>query len=409
MARIKQITGWEILNAKGKPSVEAELITDTGIVVTASVPSGASTGRFEAYELYDGGTRFDGKGTRKAAANISGEIHSWLCGMDVTDQEAIDEALIALDGTANKSRLGGNAILAASCAVAKAGAMVTGQPVYRHIGNRKVYQLPHIVSTVISGGPLSPSGLEFEDYLIHLDGFERFEDGLEAICKIRRLLGKYCLELFPAVLEDAGALAPPLASTDAAFDMILRAAEEAGCLDKVHLGLDIAASGIYDEETGRYRTSQGMLDKAAFMDYYVTLCQKYPIIYLEDPFQEADFSAFAELTKRLPGVQIVGDDLFATNTDRLRHGIALGAGNAILMKLNQAGTVTETLRAAEIAHRAGFCVTASLRSGETTDDFQADVAVAAGAWQMKLGSPVRGERNAKYNRLWRIEQQMHMK
>ena len=409
MARIERITGWEILNAKGKPTVEAELITDTGIIVSASVPSGASTGKFEAYELYDGGSRFGGKGTRKAAANISGEIHDRIRGMDVADQEAIDKALILLDGTENKSRLGGNAILAASCAVAKAGAMVTGQPVYRHIGRKDTYQIPHIVSTVISGGPLSPSGLEFEDYLIHLDGFDCFGEGLEAICKIRRLLGQYCLEQFPAVMEDAGALAPPLPSTGAAFEMILRAAEEAGCLDKVHLGLDVAASGIYDEKTGCYRTSQGMLDTRSLMDYYVSLCQKYPIIYLEDPFQEEDFQAFAELTKMLPGVQIVGDDLFATNADRLRHGIAMGAGNAILMKLNQAGTVTETLQTAQIAHRAGFGVTASLRSGETTDDFQADVAVAAGAWQMKLGSPVRGERNAKYNRLWRIEQQMHRK
>jgi len=403
MAKIKALTGWEILNAKGKPTVQAELTTDTGLVAIASTPSGSSTGQYEAHELYDGGSRFGGFGARQAARNISTEIADRLRGMDVTDQEAIDRAMIELDGTPNKARLGGNAIMAVSAAAAKAGAVASGLPVYRHIcRGAEGFHVPHVVSTVISGGAFSPSGLEFEDYLLLLDGFGAFSDEVEAICAMRSVLGRLCRERFGVVEEDNGALAPPLRTTREAFELMLRAAREAGCESMVHLGLDVAALGFFNAARGTYFLGERELEREALADYYRELCRDYPLIYIEDPFEENDYEGFAALTRSLPGVQIAGDDIFATNRERLGRGIELGAGNMLLMKLNQVGTVTETLETAALARAAGFGITASLRSGETTDDFQADVAVAAFARQMKLGSPVRGERNAKYNRLLRI-------
>ena len=403
MERILSITGREILNAKGKPTVEAELVTESGMHFTASVPSGTSTGAYEAFELYDGGSRFRGFGTRKAAANISEEINECLKGMDVSDQVRIDEALIALDGTSRKTRLGGNSVLAASAVCAKAGAAARGLPLYRHLKKRDEYRVPHVVSTVIAGGSFSTSGLEFEDYLVLLDGFSRFEDGLLAICDIRRYLGELCANAYGVVAEDAGALAAPCRSTTEAFDLMLKAASMAGAESFAHLGLDVAAVGMYDGETEKYKLGQGLVGADELLLYYEKLAGQYPLTYIEDPFEENDFEHFAVMTKAMKGVSVVGDDLFATNIDRLRKGIEMGAGNMLLMKVNQTGTITETLRTAELAEKSGIGITASLRSGETTDDLQADVAVAAGALQMKLGSPVRGERNAKYNRLWTIE------
>lgn len=403
---IKSIIGREILNARGKPTVEAELVMSSGQVVCASVPSGTSTGKYEAKELFDGGDRYGGFGTRKAAQNVSSEINNQISGMDVTDQKGVDKALIALDGSELKQRLGGNAILAASIATAKAGALATGLPLYRYLGGQAANKLPNIASTVISGGAFSPSGLEFEDYLILLEKMPSFADSVEALCRIRKILERKCADKFGAIAEDGGALAPPLESTDAAFELMLSSAREAGCESHVKLGLDVAANELFDSKKGLYRLKQQDMDADSLSEYYQKICKDYPLVYIEDPFTEDSWEEFKALTAIRPDIQIVGDDLFATNVTRLAKGIEVQAANTLLLKVNQAGTVTESLAAANYATDHKLSITASLRSGETNDSFQADLAVAVRAVQMKLGSPVRGERNAKYNRLMRIEEQL---
>lgn len=408
MDRIVKIVGHEILNAKGKPTVEAELWTQSGVHVTASVPSGASTGKYEAHEKYDGGTRYRGFGCRQAAQNLSTEIHQALCGMDVCDQQAIDRALIALDGTPNKERLGGNAILAASVACSKAAAAYRGIPVFRSIQTGQQPSIPHLAATVIAGGAFSPSdqALEFEDYLCILDGFDSYADELEALCTIRYTLEKQLVEQFGPILEDGGALAPPLTSTGEAFAAILRAAQTAGYRDHVTLGLDVAASELYDAATDTYRLAGRTLTREQLVAYYVQLCEQYPISYLEDPFDQDDFAGFQQLRAALPQMYIVGDDLFVTNVERLKLGIEKGLANGLLFKINQIGTVSEAIAAGCLARQNGYAITFSARSGETTDDYIADLAVAFGAEKIKLGSPVRAERNVKFNRLLRIEEEM---
>lgn len=405
---IQSLQGREILNSRGKPTVEAELTLSDGYSVTASVPSGTSTGTYEAHELYDGGNRYRGFGARTAARHVSEEIQQRLMGMDVMKQREIDHALIELDGTLQKERLGGNAILAASMAVAKAGAYAASMPLYRYLGGLTAGRIPDIASTVISGGAFSPSGLEFEDYLMLLQDFSTFADALEALCTMRGLLEKRCKTKFGIVAEDGGALAPPMSGTAEVFETLLSVAKEAGCERNLKLGLDVASNELYDSEKHVYHMTAGDMSPDALKEYYRKLTRDYPLTYIEDPFAEDQWQDFAELTLSLPHIQIVGDDLFATNVVRLQKGIALGSGNTLLMKVNQAGTVTEAIAAAMLAKQNCFEVTASLRSGETNDDFQADLAVAVGAKQMKLGSPVRGERNAKYNRLMRIESDLRL-
>ncbi len=406
---IQSIYGREILNSRGKPTVEVTLRLESGLTVTASVPSGASTGKYEALEIYDGGTRYRGFGCRTAAANVNEKIAPALIGMDVTDQRRIDKTMIGLDGTRQKSVLGGNAILGVSMAAARAGALALGLPLYRYLGGLGVTRIPNVMSTVISGGAFSPSGLEFEDYLLVLTGFDCFADQVEAISGMRWHLEKGFKERFGPVAEDGGALAPPLGNTKAAFESMLEAARRVGCEDKVRLGLDVAANELYLPEKGVYGMTGGEMEPGALLEYYVKLSRDYPLVYIEDAFMEDDWDSFARLTAALPGLQIVGDDLFATNAERLKKGIALKAANTLLFKVNQIGTVTEALGTAELARNSGIGITASLRSGETNDDFQADLAVAVGALQMKLGSPVRGERNAKYNRLTAIEEDILLK
>ena len=400
---IQQIVGREILNSRGKPTIEVELVCSNGMKAVASVPSGASTGKYEALEIYDGGQRYRGFGTRTAARNVNERIASHLIGMDVTDQRLIDRTMIELDGTRQKSNLGGNAILGVSLAAARAGAMATGLPLYRYLGGMGATRLPNIASTVISGGAFSPSGLEFEDYLMVLEGFTTFADSVEALCAMRYLLEKKCRAKYGAVAEDGGALAPPMANTQEAFETMLAVAKEVGCEKQLFLGLDVAANELLDEASGCYNMTSGKMEPEALHEYYVKLAHDYPLIYIEDPFAEDDWTHFAGLTSALSDIQIVGDDLFATNVERLQKGIECGAANTLLLKVNQIGTVTEALKTASMARLNGYEITASLRSGETNDDFQADLAVAASARQMKLGSPVRGERNAKYNRLMHIE------
>lgn len=405
MAIIQRVTGREILNARGKPTVEAKVFTSDGHVAVASVPSGTSRGKYEAHELYDGGSRYGGYGARRAAANVSGEINDALRGMDVTDQRAIDAKLIALDGTANKERLGGNAILAASVAAAKAGAMARGIPLYDALEGGK-RTLPDVVATVIAGGEFSTSGLEFEDYLYIFHGFTRFDEMLEALVILRKTLEKRLREKYGDFPEDGGALAAPLSSTEEAFETMMAVARECGFENHVTLGLDVAASELLNPQTGCYKVSGREITVEELSDYYVDLCERYPLTFLEDPFGQDDFEAYTALKKRIPGRQLIGDDLFVTNVQRLKTGIEHDCANGILLKINQIGTVTEAIDASKVAAENGMDVTVSLRSGETTDDFIADLAVAIGARQIKLGSPVRAERNAKYNRLLEIEQEL---
>lgn len=401
--RIEQVCAREILNSRGKPTVEVEMTCTNGLTVSASVPSGTSTGKYEALEVYDGGSRFRGKGTRKAAENVNKVLAPAVIGMDVTDQRVIDRTLIELDGTKQKSRLGGNAILGVSLAAARAGALALGLPLYRYLGGLGATRLPNVMSTVISGGAFSPSGLEFEDYLYVFDGFPTFRDQVEAISDMRWLLQKRCMEKYGTIAEDGGALAPPMSGTPEAFETMLAVAREIGCEKNVFLGLDVAANELFDAEKNAYNMTSGVMEPEKLTAYYQQLCRDYPLIYIEDAFHEDDWADFAGLTAALPDRQIVGDDLFATNVERLQMGIERRAANTLLLKVNQIGTVSEALKTAAMAKNNRFEITASLRSGETNDTFQADLAVAVGAKQMKLGSPVRGERNGKYNRLMRIE------
>lgn len=391
------------MNAKGKPTVEVEVVTSSGKAGIASVPSGTSKGRYEAHELYDNETRYSGYGVRKAVENVNTVIRNAIQDMDILNQRKIDRLMIDLDGTKNKGRLGGNAILATSVAVAKAGAASAGVPAYRYLGGLKAVAVPNIAATVISGGLFSPSNLEFEDYLLMLEGFPCFADSVEALVSMRLLLAKKMIEKYGDFPEDGGALAPPLGSTEEAFEAMLIVAREVGCEKFVSLGLDVAANELFDPQSGLYNMTNKKMDADELIDYYQKLCADYPLTFIEDPFEQDQWDDFSKLKKRLPGVQIVGDDLFVTNVERLRMGIEKDCANTLLLKINQVGTVSEAIDAALLAQKNNYYITASLRSGETTDDFVADMAVGMGARQIKLGSPVRGERNTKYNRLLKIE------
>ena len=405
---IRTVRGREILNANGKPTVEAELQTQNGIRTVASVPSGTSRGKYEAYELYDGGARFDGFGTRAAAGNITGPISNALTGMDITKQEETDRILCELDGTPNKERLGGNAILAVSVAAARAGAIASGLPLYRYIsGGKRPVRMPDIIATVMSGGVFSGSGMEFEDYMYLFHSFENFPDELEALVHLRRSLERKLREKYGNFPEDGGALGAPCSSTAEAFGWMLDNAGEEGYDSRVSLGLDVAASELFAADTGKYRLgSNRVLTAEQLLGYYAELCGRYPLTLIEDGFDQDDFESFAKLKERQPTIQVVGDDLFVTNPERLKMGIRQDSANALLLKINQVGTVTEALRANDLARENGYDVIVSLRSGETTDDFIADLAVGIGARQIKLGSPVRAERNTKYNRLLEIHQEL---
>jgi len=403
---IERIRAREILSGPGRPTVEVELFTADGIRVEASVPSGTSKGKYEAWEVHDGGKRFRGLGVQKAVENVNREIAPKLIGENVLDQRRIDQLMLELDGTKNKQRLGGNAILAVSLAVAKAGAAAAGLPLYRYLGGLGGVRLPVPLATVISGGKHSPSSLDFEDYLLVFDGFPCFAAALEALVEIRYLLGENLKKRFGLVADDGGALAPALSDTPQAFELMLEAVEQAGYGGKVALGIDAAASDLYLEDRGLYKLGGREVAPAELLDYYIGLTKQYPLVFIEDPFDQDDFASFAKLTAALPGKKIVGDDLFVTNPERLRMGIEQKAGNTLLLKVNQIGTVSEAYDAGMLALQNGYAVTVSLRSSDTNDSFIADLAVALGAEQIKLGSPVRGERNAKYNRLLKIEAEL---
>jgi enolase len=374
------------------------------------VPSGTSRGGHEAFELFDGEERFQGYGVRKAVANVREMIAPALRGMSVLDLAAVDQRLMELDGTKDKRGLGANALLPVSVAAAKAAALAAGLPVYRYLGGQAATRLPMPIATVIAGGKYSPSSLPFEDFLYIVEGFNSFRDALEALAATRERLGKILTGRFGTVPEVGGALAPPLKSPQEAFDFMLQAAKEAGYEGCMNLALDVAANELFDEAPNTYRLGDKQLASQELCGLYLNLVDVYPLLSLEDPFFEDDFSAHADLVAKLAArnsrCKVVGDDLFATNPNRIAEGIRQKAATELLLKMNQIGTVTEAVLAGKTAQENGMAVTVSIRSNDTCDPFTADLAVALGADRLKAGSPVRAERNAKYNRLLLIDEEL---
>ena len=409
--KIEKVWAREVLDSRGNPTVEAE-VTVRGHTIRAIAPSGASTGTWEAHELRDGGDRYGGKGVLKAVENIRGEIASKITGMDCTDLRSVDMAMIELDGTENKTRLGGNAMVAVSLAVVKAGAMCENLPVYEYIGGDHV-TLPVPMLNIINGGKHAGGNLKIQECMIIPAGAESFSDCLrmstEVYMHLKTLLkNKYGVGAIN--IGDEGGFAPPLDTVDEALTIITDAVSDAGYVPgkDVFLAIDAASSEFFKD--GIYNVDGMDLSAGELLDHYVELTKAHPLISIEDPFFEDDFATTAELTKKVgKNVQIVGDDLFVTNTKRLAKGIEQGAANALLLKVNQIGTITESGDAAKMSFDNGYNVVVSHRSGESEDVSIADLAVGWGSGQIKTGAPARGERTAKYNQLLRIEEDLGSK
>lgn len=401
--QIEKIEAREVLSAVGRPTVQVTVTTKSGIRATSSVPSGTSKGKYEAKELVDGGDRFRGLGVRKAVENVNTTIARALAGVEVVRQREIDAAMLALDGTEDKRNLGGNAILAVSLAVARAAARCVELPLYRYIGGLGAKRLPMPLSTIIAGGRHAASNLAFEDYMLVFSGFNVFSQAVEALMEVRYHLEKNLKKRFEYLSEKGGAFAPPIQSDDEALELILEAVEKAGYSKKITLGLDVVGSDLFDDEKKCYNIHGKSLTAEELLAYFVNLTKTYPVTLVEDPFHEDDFESFAKLTAAVPGILIVGDDLFTTNAKRIQKGVEMKAGNALLLKVNQIGSLTESVDAGLLALRNDYEVIVSVRSGDTVDDFITDLAVGIGAGYIKLGSPVRGERSAKFNRLLEIE------
>jgi len=405
---IKSIRAREILDCRGNPTVEVDVITDEGVLGRADVPAGRSRGKHEAFELRDGGTRYAGKGVLKAVNNVNDTIASALKSMDVRKQKKIDTTMIELDGTENKSKLGGNAIVGVSLAVARTAANVLDVPLYRYIGGPKACVLPVPLLNYINGGKLAATDLDFQEHIIMPVGAKTFSEAMAMGTEVYFLLGKMLAKKYSKYVlnvADEGGYTPPMTDPREAFDAELAAIEELGYGDDFVLGLDVAASHLYNEKRNTYRFMGKEISREKFMDFYEDLCGAYPVQSIEDPLHQEDFEGFAELTKAL-GIQIVGDDLFVTNVKRLMKGTEMGAANALLWKVNQIGTLTEALDAACCAFGHGYGVQVSERSGQTEDTWLADMAVGLNAGQIKTGAPCRSERTAQYNQLFRIEEEL---
>ena len=413
--KIKDIHAREILDSRGNPTIEAEVVLENGIIGSASVPSGASTGEHEALELRDGDPhRYFGKGVLKAVANVNDTIASALIGMDASDQSAIDRRMILLDGTENKSRLGANAILAVSLAVAKAAAASIGEPLYRYLGTPNSDILPVPMMNIINGGSHSDSPIAFQEFMIRPVGASTFREGLRMGDEIFQCLKRLIKERgLSTAVGDEGGFAPLLNGTEDALELIMMAIDMAGYLPgkDVTLAMDCASSEFYKDGIYDYKIFEGekgkRLDREQQVAYLKNLVERYPIDSIEDGMSENDWLGWVRLTQELGGrCQLVGDDLFVTNVHYLKKGIEMGCGNAILIKLNQIGSLTETLEAIELAQRNGYKTIISHRSGETEDTTIADLAVATRSGQIKTGSLSRSERTAKYNRLLKIEEDL---
>ncbi|HOK58560.1 MAG TPA: phosphopyruvate hydratase [Methanothrix sp.] len=401
---IEKIHAREILDSRGNPTVEVDVWTCCGFG-RAAVPSGASTGTYEALELRDGGDRYDGKGVLKAVRNVNEVIAPKLTGLDVIDQRGIDQIMIEMDGTPNKSNLGANAILGVSLAVAKAAASSLGMPLYRYLGGVSATRLPVPSLNVLNGGKHAGNDLSIQEFMIEPWGADSFSEALRMAAETYHALGRILRGKYGNVATNVGfegGYAPPISKTRDALDAIMAALDVTGYTEEIKLGLDSAASSFYLD--GGYSVDDNRLSPGELIDFYVDLVKTYPIVLIEDPFEENAFEEFAELTRKLPDTIIVGDDLYVTNMARIEKGIRMRSTNALLLKLNQIGTVSEAFDAATLAYRNSFKVMVSHRSAETEDSALADISVAIGAELIKTGAPARSERNAKYNQLLRIQE-----
>lgn len=406
---ITKVVGREILDSRGNPTVEAEVTLADGTVARGTAPSGASTGEFEALELRDGDkSRYLGKGVLKAVKNINTIIQDTVKGLDASDIYAVDKAMITADGTKDKSKLGANAILAVSIATSRAAATSLGVPLYKFLGGISGNRLPVPMMNILNGGAHSDNNVDIQEFMIMPVGADSFRDGLRQCTEIyhtlKTLLKK---DKLSTAVGDEGGFAPNLSGDEEALEYILKAIEEAGYnTENTKLALDIASSEWYAE--GMYNLPKRKISMTTenMIEYLDNLTEKYPIISIEDGLSEFDWSGWEELTGKLSHIQLVGDDLFVTNVNKLYNGIKVGAGNSILVKMNQIGTLTETFDAIELAHKAGYTTVISHRSGESEDTTIADIAVACNSGQIKTGAPCRSERTAKYNRLSRIEEEL---
>ncbi|OFX00339.1 MAG: phosphopyruvate hydratase [Alphaproteobacteria bacterium RIFCSPHIGHO2_12_FULL_63_12] len=410
MTAIVDIIGREILDSRGNPTVEVDVVLEDGSMGRAGVPSGASTGAHEAHELRDGGARYGGKGVRQAVAAVNGEIFDALCGLEAEDQIGVDETMIALDGEPNKSRLGANAILGVSLAVAKAAAEAASLPLYRYVGGVSARTLPAPMMNIVNGGAHADNPIDIQEFMIMPLGAETFAEALRWGAEIFHALKKGLKAAgHNTNVGDEGGFAPNLKSTDDALSFIMKAIEAAGRKpgDEVFIALDAASTEFFRDGKYHLEGEGKILAAGDMVSYYEDLVQRYPIVSIEDGMAEDDWAGWKALTDRLgKRIQLVGDDLFVTNETRLADGIKKGCANSILVKVNQIGTLSETLRAVDMAHRAGYTAVMSHRSGETEDATIADLAVATNCGQIKTGSLARADRTAKYNQLLRIEEEL---
>ena len=406
MSGVARVVGRQVLDSRGNPTVEVDVVLESGARGRAIVPSGASTGAHEAVELRDGGDAYGGKAVTKAVANVAGEIAAAVRGLDPADQRALDERLLELDGTPNKGRLGANALLGTSLAAAKAAAAEAGQPLWRYLGGEAASTLPVPMLNVINGGAHADNSIDLQEFMVVPVGASSFAEALELGARVYHALKALLHERgLSTAVGDEGGFAPDLAGSEEAIEAILEAAERAGCRDRVAIALDPAMSEVHRD--GVYRFEGREASSAETVDYFAGLVERYPVVSIEDGLAEDDWGAWRQLTKRLGDrAQLVGDDLFVTNPERLRRGIEAGVANSILVKVNQIGTLTETLDAIELARSAGYTAVMSHRSGETEDTTIADLAVATGCGQIKTGAPARSDRVAKYNQLLRIEEEL---
>lgn len=412
MARIRQIRARQLLDSRGNPTIEATITTSKGNF-SAMVPAGASKGVFEAYELRDGGKRFGGMGVTRAVANVNGEIARKLRGMDVTDQQTLDSRLIEIDGTPQKKRLGANSMLAVSLAAARAGAAHSGLALFEYLGklaHNAHYILPVPMLNVINGGRHAGNRLNVQEFLILPVKAPSFSEGLRYGVEVyRELRGIISKRYGPAAtaLGDEGGFAPPLSSTEEALDIIADAIDDSGYSNKVRMGLDCAASEFYRDKQYHFEGKEWSSDRLA--EFYSKVVRHYKLLSLEDPFEQEDWAAWHSFTHSHPNLQLVGDDLLATNPAREQRALTTEACNALLLKVNQIGTLSEALEAHRRAREGKWNTIVSHRSGETEDTFIADLVVGLGAGQSKFGAPARGERTAKYNRLLRLEEYLGRK
>ncbi|MCX8196072.1 MAG: phosphopyruvate hydratase [Acidilobaceae archaeon] len=406
-SRIAEVRGALALDSRGSPTVKARVVTEGGAVGTAIAPSGASKSVKEAVELRDGGTRWAGRGVGIAIANINEVIAPRLKGIDAREQRFIDRAMIALDGTPDKSRLGGNAIVAVSLAVAKAAAAQLNVPLYSYLGGVRSRVLPTPFMNVINGGAHAGNELSFQEFMIVPVGADAFSEALRIAVEVYYVLKAYLKEKYgkgAVNVGDEGGFAPPMRRNEEALEALMQSIKRAGYSEShVLLGIDAAASQFYSN--GSYLVDGRELSAGELRDLYLEVLSRYPIVYLEDPYEEGDFASFAELTSRVKRALIVGDDLYSTNLKYLRRGLEVRATNAALLKVNQAGTLSESIDFYELARGSGLRVVVSHRSGDSEDSFIADLAVALGS-PIKTGAPARGERTAKYNRLLEIEEEL---